>query len=632
MTNCPQTPQEDTPEALGFEKQEMVAWFRPDILFKSAVKALLAGTFGKYADNREIQAASKLDDPPFVDLSTEKEIWFDYIADLGDGWNSTYTMARLLAAENLSVNKGDIRHHTQRGQFLIMGGDQVYPTASRQEYENRLIGPYSSALPWVAEEKNPPLLFAIPGNHDWYDGLVSFSRLFHHKRWIGGWRTKQTRSYFAIKLPHDWWVWGIDIQLGSEVDIAQINYFKDIAQNRMQNGSKLILCSAEPSWVYAELRGSKAYDNMAYIEKRIIEDQDQNYKHDFVVGLSGDLHTYARYTDVAGRGKQRFIAGGGGAYLYPTHDLPNRLSIPQLTNSSSPKTIEEYQIKADAVFPSKKQSRTLAAKCLLFPIKNWLFCLFAGVMYFFIAWLLQSTSRSFGENLIDASDAGSITNTIKTFLGSVTWVTEMIINSPGIFLFLFSILAGLCVFADSGKYELKRRKLSPSSLQSINVVAKTRACITRIVFGSMHFFLLSLTFVITFWLTAKILGSINLIGFDATVAFYAKIVIFMFSMIFIGGFFGGAVMGIYLWLSNILIGAHTNEVFSCQSIHDYKNFVRLHIDPNGKLTLYPIGVKTVCKDWELNKTAKDGKAWFEPKQGNIESFANLIETPIVIKK
>lgn len=96
----------------------MVAWFRPGILFDSAVKAILADTFGKYADNRQIQAASKLDDPPYVDLSENNEIWFDYIADLGDGWDSTYTMARLLAEERLDVAEKTVK----RGILPSVGG------------------------------------------------------------------------------------------------------------------------------------------------------------------------------------------------------------------------------------------------------------------------------------------------------------------------------------------------------------------------------------------------------------------------------------------------------------------------------------------------------------------------------
>ena len=65
-------------------------------------------------------------------------------------------------------------------------------------------------------------LFAIPGSHDWYDGLVNFTSIFCRSRNIGGWRTSQARSYFALRLR---WLWGIDIQFGASLDEVQLQYF-----------------------------------------------------------------------------------------------------------------------------------------------------------------------------------------------------------------------------------------------------------------------------------------------------------------------------------------------------------------------------------------------------------------------
>jgi hypothetical protein len=33
-----------------------------------------------------------------------------------------------------------------RGAFLLLGGDEVYPAASKQEYGERLVGPLGAAL------------------------------------------------------------------------------------------------------------------------------------------------------------------------------------------------------------------------------------------------------------------------------------------------------------------------------------------------------------------------------------------------------------------------------------------------------------------------------------------------------
>jgi hypothetical protein len=101
-----------------------------------------------------------------------------------------------------------------------MGGDEVYPWPSREEYERRLCTPYELAMPELPPDpvtgETPEAtrdLFATPGNHDWYDGLASFDDLFcrarsghsgRPSRSSGNLQTRQHRNYFAIKLPHNW--------------------------------------------------------------------------------------------------------------------------------------------------------------------------------------------------------------------------------------------------------------------------------------------------------------------------------------------------------------------------------------------------------------------------------------------
>ena len=45
--------------------------------------------------------------------------WLDYVADVGDGFVATYTMAHLLAQDHLEVDGERI----SRGKILVMGGD-----------------------------------------------------------------------------------------------------------------------------------------------------------------------------------------------------------------------------------------------------------------------------------------------------------------------------------------------------------------------------------------------------------------------------------------------------------------------------------------------------------------------------
>jgi phosphatidylserine/phosphatidylglycerophosphate/cardiolipin synthase-like enzyme len=254
----------------------MVDWFDPRLLAKIGVRDAISGTIGQYADQRLMQAASDqvaseaelaarydYSDPTHNDpdrrlaVDSDGAIWVDYVADLGDGFEATYAIAHLLTQDSLVVRGADGKAASDAlpaGQILLMGGDQCYPQGTQAEYQKRLVDPYN----WAFRTDNPKRkLFAIPGNHDWYDGLSAFSSLFTSARdrisggigrQIGGWRCYQHRSYFAIKLPHDWWIWGPDIQLEGNLDDPQRDYF-DIISDYTKPGDKIVICLAEPSWV-----------------------------------------------------------------------------------------------------------------------------------------------------------------------------------------------------------------------------------------------------------------------------------------------------------------------------------------------------------------------------------------------
>ena len=176
-----------------------------------------------------------------------------------------------------------------------MGGDQCYPQATREEYKLRLQTPYDWAyhVP-VAERK----LFAIPGNHDWYDGLSAFDSLFCSARdrmsqqngnKIGGWQCKQHRSYWAIELPYRWWIWGCDIQFSQYLDISQVNYFEAIA-GLMGPGDNLIICIAQPTWMIAQDQG---FDEDSNFFKITSIARRRGIK--ICAVIAGDWHHYNRY-------------------------------------------------------------------------------------------------------------------------------------------------------------------------------------------------------------------------------------------------------------------------------------------------------------------------------------------------
>src|SRR5688572_5324775 len=201
---------------------KMVSWYDPRLLTRVGIRTMVSSVFGQYADQRLMQAVTdRCDDAELcsrydysdprardpqrrIQMDDGGAFWIDYVADVGDGFEPTYTSAYLLAQDSLDVKgAGQLRH----GEILIMGGDQCYPQATREDYKHRLLQPFG----WAFSVANPDRkLFAIPGNHDWYDGLNAFDGLFCSSRdrlsegrgnVIGGWQCQQHRSYWAIRLP-----------------------------------------------------------------------------------------------------------------------------------------------------------------------------------------------------------------------------------------------------------------------------------------------------------------------------------------------------------------------------------------------------------------------------------------------
>lgn len=614
---------------LGFERKPMVKWMSPAELVRAGVKALLSTLFGAYADWREVQAlradissrkmvGSEMTDEVMsssgvalsevYDMSDHAEAWFDYVSDLGDGFNATYTVARAIAEEELTFGE----HHTRRGDVLVMGGDQVYPTATREEYNNRLHGPYRSALPYVLPEEKAPALFAVPGNHDWYDGLTSFMRLFCQGRWIGGWKTYQKRSYFAIRLPGNWWIWGIDVQLASDIDLPQLEYFRSIAKE--SEPSNIILCNAEPTWVFTVDRGEDAYKNLEYFEKHVITE----YGHTLKIGLAGDLHTYARY-QMDGTGKQRFIAGGGGAYLYPSHQMPASFTTPAYDWQKHETVREEYNLQKDpekdrkSLFPPRLESRKIALGALKFPMINVGFSLLLSLIYLLLAWQLQAGSKYIGHD----HNAGEVQeNTMMDVFSSTTSMTVV----EG---YMFTLIPG----------SIATVMLALVMLGAFVAFADHKNLLVKIALGTAHTVLHLLQIGLLIW----IFSQLNIRFLGLSIESVPQVVLFGIEMLVAGGFMAGLLVGVYLFLSNQLIpkhnmkmGVHANEVFACQPNPHFKHFLRMHIDKSGDLTIYPVGIRKIHTHWKFRKPTRKTEPLYEGTKA-VKDMVCLIEKPIFIK-
>jgi hypothetical protein len=498
---------------------QMVSWYDPRLLTRIGIRTVVSSVFGQYADQRLMQAVTDrgdddelckrydYSDPRSPDpqrrIATDESgaYWVDYVADVGDGFEATYTAAYLLAQDSLDVKgAGPLRH----GEILILGGDQCYPQATREEYKERLLQPFGWAfsVPWPDRK-----LFAIPGNHDWYDGLNAFDGLFCSSRdrlsegrgnVIGGWQCQQHRSYWAIRLPYNWWIWGADIQFSKYLDNAQVSYFETMAA-QIQPGDSLIICLAEPSWMIADLQGLDEEENFFKITS-IARARGAN----IVAVIAGDWHHYNRY--YAHELDVHFItSGGGGAFLHPTHVLKNNIQVrwPERredTGSPSADTagarpgepwkarevdirlkrnakaaenvVEQaaqdvqdaleplapdaikgrkkpLQPQAPKCYPTKTRSYLLSLRNLLFPFYNPAFAIGIGLLYWLITWEFQTLVTRHGISGGKIDNLGITTSVLDLLPYVPLYLVQAMVASITLALMLGGLYAVFVSYVDA---------------------------------------------------------------------------------------------------------------------------------------------------------------------------------------
>ena len=103
-------------------------------------------------------------------------------------------------------------------------------------------------------------------------------------------------------------------------------------------------------------------------------------------------------------------------------------------------------------------------------------------------------------------------------------------------------------------------------------------------------------------------------------------------MVAAGGWLAGSLLtGVYLLISLNVFGRHSEEAFSAMRLQDYKNFLRLHIAPDGTLTIYPIKLPRVPRRWRARTPDRDVKTPSRLVPDDVYEPA-LIEPPIVLRR
>jgi hypothetical protein len=594
--------------ALGFTPADQVRWLAPGELLRTAIKVGLSSLFADYADRREVQAALPATILTLVP-DADGGLWFDHVADLGDGFDPTYTVARLLAADDLAVapppgiEADPLR--LPRGRLLVLGGDEVYPTPSSTGYEDRMKGPYRAALrPGSVDPA--PVLVALPGNHDWYDGLTAFLRLFAQRRPLGAWRTVQTRSYFVVQLPQRWWLVGVDTQLGTYIDDPQIRYFREHLSSILQPGDGVIVAVPSPTWVRTGDGDPDGFNALHYFEREVVEQyRDVAGGNVRATGASvrlwitGDLHHYARYAEdlpaEAGDGDARqFVTCGlGGAYLLDTHRLPETLDLPspasKMTEKGPP---ARYRLRSP--WPSQEASRRLVGGLLAgpprgLPFRNPGFWRLAGGIHAaLLLMLLFTLGLEKGWNLTGVLRLGRVPD-VAWFGGQVlAWA------------------AGLYVLLAIRPLTHLGRPRAPSEA--------FWAALAQVVLGVVG------------------MAVLVAVPWPAQLPDWVVLGLAVLGTIIVTGLLASYVFALYVALSRSPLVQGWQ--LSAQALEDWKGFVRLRIDPSGRLTLYPVVVDRVCHNWVLDAPdGVDGPAGSaRPDWAGEPPRPYLVEAPIVIER
>ncbi|MDQ3676462.1 MAG: hypothetical protein M3401_06605, partial [Actinomycetota bacterium] len=387
-------------------------------------------------------------------------------------------------------------------------------------------------------------------------------------RWIGGWRTRQRRSYFALKLPNGWWLWGIDIQFGASVDEVQLQYFADVAVDQVQPGDRIVLCVSKE--VDSGRKEGEVHSDrdVEYLEREIIQPSGAR----LLLYLKSGKHYYSRYEEEDGS-RHHIESGGGGAFLHPTHNLPERIDLPGAEGAIA--------YRRAGTYPSAAVSKRLRKRIWLMPAYNLPLAAVFGTVQVLLAFML-------GLHLEDRHVALGVGDLLRAL-----W------ESPTAFLLSLLVLA---------------------SLVGMVRFAHDASGIGRVLLGLAHS-TLQVASVAGVLIAASHLSST--LGLEGTLSLLA----FLGLVGLLGAIAGMVGMAGYLWATNCL-GLHGTEGYAPLHHQDLKHFLRLHIEADGALTVYPIGVDRVGRKWTLRPDAAAHAPWFAPDGSEPEP--HLVEQPIRI--
>jgi hypothetical protein len=558
----------------GVEPRErMVRWLRLAEMWRAGPATLAAAKSWKAMSTKAMSAEPSAGGAPTAvfEVGRNEEFWFDYMSDTGDAFDGTAPIAWLMGRREISLppdRAGELPPPPAvlpRARLVVLGGDEVYPFAGPNVYENQTELPFLMGFeagdPDRPEDSGgaqaPPskaTLVAIPGNHDWLGGISHFNKMFATggtRTFAGHWDTPQTRTFWHVKLPQGWWLWGIDTGLHNELPPPQVEYFAAAAEG-LRAGDRVILCTPVPLWQLRQKAPDRYLAIRSALDPLVFARQAK-----IALCLSGDSHFFAHYESADPEIEEDHItAGGGGAFLHPTHSIPERIPMEQ----------GNIEFRLTSRWPQPAESRALAPGAShLHDRQFWLIIGLLGVLHGAFAWLVGVDRGRFrwATRTLDAPrarDQGLLGEYASRLNEAIRWT----LSSPWAWLLLIALTgAGLgAVKANSREARLTR--------------------------------------------AARIYGLLIGAGLSATFVAVAVARRFLdrkarWPAVAVSSVVGGVVTTAALFWAltwvNAQIKAGDNMAFSSAHLTRFKHFLRFRIDLRGDLTCYVVGVDPVGRGW-----------------------------------
>jgi 3',5'-cyclic AMP phosphodiesterase CpdA len=254
----------------------------------------------------------------------EGDFSFIVIGDTGEGDASQHS----LRDQYLQVVR------TEDVRFVVVSSDVVYPAGAMRDYEAKFW------LPFMGTTKP---VYAIPGNHDWYDALEAFAATFF--------RPDAARAAIRARVEADNRMTSttdgrieeliaeasrLRQEYGVPTQLQEAPYFQlqtdSFALFAVDTGVARRVDPAQWVWLKGALESARGKMKMAilghplYAGGRYLGQGDPDFaalhrllrEHDVAIVMAGDTHDLEYYAEArAGspRVMHHFVNGGGGAYL-----------------------------------------------------------------------------------------------------------------------------------------------------------------------------------------------------------------------------------------------------------------------------------------------------------------------------